>query len=383
LNRLITDMWVSPRDASSALYPGRIRERSHAELIHTEVSSANLGVAAFEAHQRLKRVAGWDRIINRNDWFQRHVIRCLSALPAERGGTERVLFSFSYTALRPFQFAKSLGWSTVLGQIDAGPSGEAAFAKAGSVPDKLGSGAPPLGYWQQWRQECDLADAILVNSAWSAEALRSVGVAGHKLHVVPLAYEAAAGASAFRRTYPREFSKWRPLRLLFLGQVTIGKGAAVVLEALDQLGAEPLEVWFVGARRFEVEERWLVDPRVHWVGAVPRSETALHYQQADVFLFPTFSDGFGLTQLEAQSWKLPVVASRFCGDVVRDGVNGVLLESVSPSALANAIRSLLAQPNRLASMSQAASTRDFSLERLGTDLRRIGAQLARSRAVHG
>ena len=53
------------------------------------------------------------------------------------------------------------------------------------------------------------------------------------------------------------------------------------------------------------------------------------YKEADVFILPTLSDGFGLTQLEAQSWKLPVIASRHCGEVVRDGENGVVLEEVS------------------------------------------------------
>ena len=73
-----------------------------------------------------------------------------------------------------------------------------------------------------------------------------------------------------------------------------------------------------------IPERFRDASGVHWHG--PRGETAARfYREADVFLFPTLSDGFGLTQLEAQAWRLPVIASRFCGDVVQDGVNGLLL----------------------------------------------------------
>ena len=56
---------------------------------------------------------------------------------------------------------------------------------------------------------------------------------------------------------------------------------------------------------------------VRWVGPIARGEVAKWYREADVFMFPTHSDGFGLTQLEAQAWKLPVIASPFCGEVVQ------------------------------------------------------------------
>ena len=59
-------------------------------------------------------------------------------------------------------------------------------------------------------------------------------------------------------------------------------------------------------------------PQVRWAGTVSREDTARYYRDADVFLFPTYSDGFGLTQLEAQAWKLPIIASVFCGAVVED-----------------------------------------------------------------
>ncbi len=77
------------------------------------------------------------------------------------------------------------------------------------------------------------------------------------------------------------------------------------------------------------------------VWCAPRIEVDKYYKDADVFIFPTFSDGFGLTQLEAQSWKLPVIASRHCGEVVRDGVNGVILEEVSGQAIADVLLKFL------------------------------------------
>ncbi len=67
-----------------------------------------------------------------------------------------------------------------------------------------------------------------------------------------------------------------------------------------------------------------------------------YYRDADVFILPTLSDGFGLTQLEAQAWKLPVIASRYCGEVVRDGFNGVVIEEVTGLRIAEVIARVFA-----------------------------------------
>jgi glycosyltransferase involved in cell wall biosynthesis len=84
---------------------------------------------------------------------------------------------------------------------------------------------------------------------------------------------------------------------------------------------------------------------------------------------PSLTNAFGLTQLEAQAWKLPLVASRFCGDVVRDGINGVLLGEVSAEAIANALLYFVRNPSRLPEMA-ASSVLDnrFSLNSLASSL---------------
>ena len=111
---------------------------------------------------------------------------------------------------------------------------------------------------------------------------------------------------------------------------------------------------------------------VRWLGAVARSEAARFYADADVFLFPTLSDGFGLTQLEAQAWQLPIVASRFCGEVVRDGMNGLLLDEVSATAIVEALRGCLRRPAMLQEFSRrAVSPRAFGLQNLQQHLAQI------------
>ncbi|MDP8963805.1 MAG: glycosyltransferase family 4 protein, partial [Cyanobacteriota bacterium] len=218
--------------------------------------------------------------------------------------------------------------------------------------------APPH-YWVNWQEECSLADRIVVNSLWSSQALEQAGIAANKLDIIPLAYEPPEQAHDFVRTYPAAFSAERPLRVLFLGQVILRKGIAALLEAAQTLRNQPIEFWLVGSQGIARPSQTQQQERVRWMGSVPRSATAKYYQQADVFLFPTLSDGFGLTQLEAQAWKLPVIASRFCGAVVKDRVSGLILQEVTGEAIANALQFCLQNPRQLEAFARESTKASF------------------------
>jgi glycosyltransferase involved in cell wall biosynthesis len=190
--------------------------------------------------------------------------------------------------------------------------------------------------------------------------------------VIPVAYEAANETKSFERHYPRAFSAKRPLRVLFLGQVNLRKGVAQLLDAVKLLADEHVEFWFVGPMQVRVPRELREDPKVRWFGAAPRAGVDNYYRDADVFILPTLSDGFGLTQLEAQAWKLPVVASRYCGEVMRDGINGVVLAEVSGFGIAAVLREFLRSPEKLSAMSMRAGVDErFSLTTLASALKQL------------
>ena len=339
LEKVITDLWI------------RRAGRFHPELARACVVAPNISALAFELKASLVRENGWNLIGRRNAWFQQ---RAVAHLKATANGNHTV-FAYSYAAREIFQFARARGWRTVLGQIDPGPAEPA-----------------PKAYWDDWRDECSLADQIVVNSEWSKDALIAEGVAAEKIRVIPVAYEATNDARSFERQYPRAFSAERPMRVLFLGQINLRKGVAQLLDAVKLLSGEHVEFWFVGPMQIRVPQELRLHPQVRWFGPAPRGTVDSYYRDADVFIFPTLSDGFGLTQLEAQSWKLPVIASRYCGAVVRDGVNGVVLEEVSGVAIAEVIRGLLRSPERLSLMSERSAVEErFSLSSLASSLREL------------
>ena len=413
LAALVTDFWVPPGSWLSRL-PGmqRLRERWHPDLADAKVLSINAAMLAFELLGKVKRLPMWEGIMARNAFFQERALRLLPT-SAPQAPT---LFGYSYAAADLFREAKRRGWTTVLGQIDPGPEEERIVGEVSRRHGVTFEAAPPE-YWSEWRKETELADRIVVNSQWSKDCLGKEGVSEAKIEVVPLAYEQQSvelGAGSVERggqrsegggrsdewgaesgeqrewsgeargqktgspvkgqrlgkEYPDKFTKERPMRVLFLGQVNVRKGVVELLEAARRLKDEPLEFLLVGGAAGGLSFGDLT-PNVRAIGAVERGAANGWYHEADLFVLPTHSDGFALTQLEAQAHGLPVVASKYCGDVVRDGVNGVLLKEVSAQALVDVLRGLARDPRRLESMARESHVRgEFSLQAVGELLTR-------------
>ena len=365
LGEFFTDLWIPPGTLLHSWKNGR-SGRFHPELANARITAPNIAALTFELKASLARENGWKLIRERNEWFQR---QALAQLARTKGNGQQTVFAYSYAAREIFQFARARGWRTVLGQIDPGPADEGVIS---DLHNKCGAEwkPAPVEYWNDWRDECSLADQIVVNSAWSRDALLSEGIPAEKIRVIPVAYEPLQDTKSFQRQYPYRFSSERPLRVLFLGHISLRKGVRQLLDAVKLLEGEHVEFWFVGPTHIVITPDWREHPQCKWFGVVPRVAVDKFYRDADVFVFPTHSDGFGLTQLEAQSWKLPVIASRHCGEVVRDGVNGVLLEEVSGQRMAEALRQFLDKPESLSAMSRESGLpAKFSLENLAADLR--------------
>ena len=370
LSEFITDLWIRPGTLLHS-WKKPLTGRFHPGLAGARVKAPNVAALTFELRASLARENGWKLISRRNEWFQQHAIAQLSN---ESTNGNHTVFAYSYAAEEIFKFAKNRGWRTVLGQIDPGPAEErivAGLDKTSPIKHKHWEPAP-TNYWKSWSNECALADQIVVNSEWSRDALLAEVIPAEKIRVIPVAYESSTDVGSLQRLYPRAFSAERPLRVLFLGQINLRKGVGQLLGAVELLSGEHVEFWFVGPTQIDVPQSLRLHPQVRWFGVAPRVEVASYYRDADVFIFPTLSDGFGLTQLEAQSWKLPVSASRYCGEVVRDGFNGVILEEVSGRAIAHALVSLLRSPETLSAMSVRSAVEDrFSLKMLAESLKRL------------
>src|SRR6185369_8860323 len=277
LGEFITDLWLK-----------RFKGRFHAGLASARVTAPNVAALTFELKAYVSGANGWKLIHRRNEWFQQHAVH---KLHKQATNGPRTVFAYSYAAEEIFKHARERGWRTVLGQIDPGPAEERIVA---GLQQNTDWEPAPKAYWDNWRDECSLADQILVNSNWSRDGLMAEGVAPEKISVIPVAYEGGNDTNAFQRHYPRAFSAERPLRVLFLGQVNLRKGVAQLLQAVKLLSDEHVEFWFVGPMQIRVPQELKLHPQVRWFGVAPRVSVESYYRDADVFILPTLSDGFGL-----------------------------------------------------------------------------------------
>jgi len=382
LDRLVTDAWVPSSSFLAKLFGPRLADRFHNELRDAPVIAFNSSLILFETLTRARDLTDWQKIIARNRWFQRRVVSYLRCSQLSTLNSQPVLLSYSYTALEPFRHAKSQGWKTVLVQIDPGPEEERIVAEeVARVPELAGDWQPaPAEYWASWRKECELADRIVVNSEWSRDALICSGVPREKVSIIPLAYETpdigGQKSEVGARLYPEGFTNERPMRLLFLGQVNLRKGVARLLEAARMLRDEPVEFWMVGPVQIANAETLTRDARTKWFGPVTRKQAAERYRAADIFILPTLSDGFAITQLEAQAYGLPVISSKFCGRVVQGARNGLILKEPSAACIAAAIRDCIADPTWLQNFAAASRVaNEFTIDALAQRLQELGSAL--------
>ena len=136
-----------------------------------------------------------------------------------------------------------------------------------------------------------------------------------------------------------------PLRLVFVGQAVERKGLPVLLRAFEALRDHVgVELIVVGADRDEVEPLLLDgDQGVTVLGKVSDAEKVQALASADLLVAPSLGgESFGMVLTEGLAAGTPVVASDIPGyaDVVRDGVDGVLVPRGDATALAETLRDL-------------------------------------------
>ncbi|MCV0437311.1 MAG: glycosyltransferase family 1 protein [Hydrogenophaga sp.] len=124
-------------------------------------------------------------------------------------------------------------------------------------------------------------------------------------------------------TYPPLGSLAHPVSL-YVGRIAPEKNIEAFLR-LDVPGSKV--VCGVGPMQSALRQRY---PYVHWLGVLPRHELARVYAAADVFVFPSRSETFGLVMLEAMACGVPVAAYPVDGplQVIGDSGGGAMREDL-------------------------------------------------------
>jgi glycosyltransferase involved in cell wall biosynthesis len=210
------------------------------------------------------------------------------------------------------------------------------------------------------------ADALVVpTSAVASELTRYLQPSG-RVHVIGEGVTPAlitppepqtADAIAQRLQLP-------PKYMLTIGTLEPRKGLDVLLAALTKSQAPRLPLVVVGpagwggVNPMQLADRVGLDrSRVLALGGISDSELAVVLHRAQVLVAPSLAEGFGLPVLEAMAAGVPVVHSDVPALMEVAGGGGVMVKRQDAAALANGLRTVLANPDRTAALVEAGRRR--------------------------
>jgi glycosyltransferase involved in cell wall biosynthesis len=161
--------------------------------------------------------------------------------------------------------------------------------------------------------------------------------------------------------------------LLFVGRLAAVKGVPVLLEALVEARRDnpDLRLSLIGdgpeRAELQAEAQALgLGDAVNFLGYRSQSEVADMLAKVDALVLPSFAEGVPVVLMEAMAAGLPVVTTRIAGipELVEDSVSGHLVPPGDVSALSDALRDVLADPDRAAQMGVAGRAKvraDFDI----------------------
>ena len=215
------------------------------------------------------------------------------------------------------------------------------------------------------------ADLIVTTSQGVADDLvAAFGVARARIRVVPNPVALDAIAAAAREPIdPIHAAAWRHPAIVAAGRLAEAKNYPLLIEALAILRARvPAKLFILGQGDQERAIRALVSARGLDDAVVLcgfQKNPWQYIARADVFALSSHYEGFGNVLVEAMACGVPVVATRSSGtsDIVRDAVDGVLVDLHEPAAVAAALERVLVDPRFRARLAEAAvaGSRRFAL----------------------
>ncbi|MEO1292574.1 MAG: glycosyltransferase family 4 protein [Pseudomonadota bacterium] len=149
-----------------------------------------------------------------------------------------------------------------------------------------------------------------------------------------------------------------PGRVLFVGQVSLRKGAHTLVDAAQQLRGRGrrYEFRFAG----QASPHFLANPAcegLSFLQRVPREDIAAEFARADVLVLPSLAEGSAGVTYEALGAGVPVITTHEAGSVVRDGIDGLIVPSRDGGALAHAVERVVEDRALRTRMAAAARQR--------------------------
>jgi len=361
-------------------FPGRLTLDLLAKVPGAKAEVARLRRRRFEplanAPKIQGRIAEWLRLLRRkfrlgdekmmyeaNEWLMQTMARaaCRSTVTA--------VHSYEDCSLGQFQQAKRRGKACIydmpIGYYPWWDEKQKQLSR--DFADWVPAGGLPSSRYvrpEQKVKEMELADLVLVACGFVEETIREFWPE-KQIALAPYGVDgefwcpAEGGDQKTKR--PRDQKTKRhedTLRFIYAGGCSIRKGIPVLLEAWEKAQLRDAELTLVGSWQLAVGRLKQLPRGVRFLGPVGAERLRELYRESDVFVFPSFFEGFGLVLLEAMACGLPAIASdHSAGPDVLDESCGRVIEAGDAEQLVEMLRWFAANRDRLPAMKAAARNR--------------------------
>jgi len=191
--------------------------------------------------------------------------------------------------------------------------------------------------------ETELADLIVVPSTFVKGTYLENGVDGKKISINPF----GTNIEAFRHNLAKPKDK---CIFFFLGGLTARKGLPFLLETWKQCSFQNAELIIAGFS--DLPPGFELPPNVTNLGRLAKEERNQIFDQAHVFVFPSFFEGLAQVQIEAMASGLPVIGTTNSGapDLIEAGKHGFVIEPGNVEALKKAMTFFVQNPDQIQKM---------------------------------
>lgn len=191
-------------------------------------------------------------------------------------------------------------------------------------------------------RERELADLILVPTEFCRTSLKFQPYILEKARIVPYPVNLDDLKPSTRRYCPND-----PLKVLFLGNLTLRKGIHYLLEAAAEIGPKGVRVRAVGSIQVAPKKLRKYESVAEFPGRVPRSWVAKELESTDVLCLPSLAEAQGLVTSEALAAGVPVILTPNAGAFVRNGIDGIEVPVRDIGALRDAMNQYRLNPGLL------------------------------------
>ena len=208
-------------------------------------------------------------------------------------------------------------------------------------------------------QEIELATHIVAASGFTRKTYIDYGVPAEKITVNPYGTDLKPTHMSMSTPIPTPPStSTLTSTFLFFGSLSARKGFPWLCEVWEAFHRKNPAAKLIAAGYDNRPPGFAVPPGMEVIGAVHPADRAALFASADVFVFPSYFEGFGQVILEAMACGLPVITTTATAgtDLLGQGGAGIILDAGNDAALLNALEFFAQNPQNIPAMSAAART---------------------------